>query len=79
VPPRQAAGVTSSLSLPASVAAESELTSDSHSGPGLLLVHSAPTGERAVYEAVMGWVWHDVGQRKALLGEVLGAVRMALP
>ncbi len=26
----------------------------------------------------MGWVRHDVGQRKAWLGEVLGAVRMAL-
>ena len=28
--------------------------------------------------AVMGWVRHDVGSRKAWLGEVLGAVRMAL-
>ena len=26
----------------------------------------------------MGWVRHDVGPRKAWLGEVLGAVRMAL-
>ncbi len=34
--------------------------------------------ERAVYEAVMGWVRHDVGSRKAWLGEMLGAVRMAL-
>ena len=28
--------------------------------------------------AVMGWVRHDVGLRKVWLGEVLGAVRMAL-
>ncbi len=34
--------------------------------------------EQVVYEAVMGWVRHDVGSRKAWLGEVLGAVRMAL-
>ena len=34
--------------------------------------------ERAVYEAVMGWVRHDVASRKAWLGEVLGVVRMAL-
>ena len=38
----------------------------------------AAWSERAVYEAVMGWVRHDVGPRKAWLGEVLGAVRMAL-
>ena len=34
--------------------------------------------EQAVYEAVMGWVRHDVASRKAWLGEVLGVVRMAL-
>ena len=34
--------------------------------------------EQAVYEAVMGWVRHDVGSRKAWLGEMLGAVRMEL-
>ena len=38
----------------------------------------AVRSERAVYEAVMGWVRHDVGSRKAWLGEVLGVVRMAL-
>jgi hypothetical protein len=38
----------------------------------------AVRSERAVYEAVMGWVRHDVGTRKAWLGEMLGAVRMAL-
>jgi hypothetical protein len=47
----------------------------------LELVRSEGLGvrsERAVYEAVMGWVRHDVGSRKVWLGEVLGAVRMAL-
>ena len=34
--------------------------------------------ERVVYEAVMGWVRHDMGSRKAWLGEMLGAVRMGL-
>jgi N-acetylneuraminic acid mutarotase len=38
----------------------------------------AVRSERAVYEAVMGWVRHDVASRKAWLGEVLGAMRMAL-
>ena len=38
----------------------------------------AVRSERVVYEAVMGWVRHDVGSRKAWLGEMLGAVRMAL-
>ncbi len=38
----------------------------------------AVRSERAVYEAVMGWVRHDVASRKAWLGEVLGVVRMAL-
>ncbi len=38
----------------------------------------AVRSERVVYEAVMGWVRHDVGSRKAWLGEVLDAVRMAL-
>ena len=38
----------------------------------------AVRSEQVVYEAVMGWVRHDVGSRKAWLGEVLGAVRMAL-
>ena len=38
----------------------------------------AVRSERAVYEAVMGWVRHDVGSRKAWLGEMLGAVRMEL-
>jgi hypothetical protein len=38
----------------------------------------AVRSERAVYEAVMGWVRHDVGSRKAWLGEVLAEVRMAL-
>jgi hypothetical protein len=38
----------------------------------------AVRSERAVYEAGMGWVRHDVGSRKARLGEVLGVVRMAL-
>jgi hypothetical protein len=33
---------------------------------------------RAVYEAVMGWVRHDVASRKAWLGEVLGVVQMAM-
>ena len=37
----------------------------------------AAWSERAVYEAVMGWVRHDVGTRKVWLGEMLGAVRMA--
>jgi hypothetical protein len=31
-----------------------------------------------VYEAVMGWVPHDIWSRKAWLGEMLGAVRMEL-
>jgi hypothetical protein len=34
--------------------------------------------ERAVCEAVMGWVRHDVGTRKVWLGEMLGVVRMGL-
>ena len=34
--------------------------------------------EREVYEAAMGWVRHDAELRKGWLGEVLGAVRMAL-
>jgi N-acetylneuraminic acid mutarotase len=38
----------------------------------------AVRSERVVYEAVLGWVRHDVGSRKAWLGEVLGAVRMGL-
>ena len=38
----------------------------------------AAWSERAVYEAVMGWVRHDVGTRTVWLGELLGAVRMAL-
>jgi hypothetical protein len=38
----------------------------------------AVRSERAVYEAVMGWVRHDVASRKAWLGEMLGAVRMGL-
>ena len=32
----------------------------------------AVRSERAVYEAVMGWVRHDVASRKAWLGEMLG-------
>ena len=39
----------------------------------------AVRSELAVYEAVMGWVRHDAGARTVWLGEVLGAVRMALP
>jgi hypothetical protein len=38
----------------------------------------AVRSEQAVYEAVMGWVRHDVASRRAWLGEVLGVVRMAL-
>jgi hypothetical protein len=38
----------------------------------------AVRSERAVYEAVMGWVRHDVASQKVWLGEVLGVVRMAL-
>jgi hypothetical protein len=38
----------------------------------------AVRSEQVVYEAVMGWVRRDEGSRKAWLGEVLGAVRMAL-
>jgi kelch-like protein 18 len=38
----------------------------------------AVRSEQVMYEAVMGWVPHDAGLRKAWLGEVLGAVRMAL-
>jgi hypothetical protein len=38
----------------------------------------AVQSERAVYEAVMGWMRHDVASRKAWLGDVLGAVRMSL-
>ena len=34
--------------------------------------------EETVYEAVMGWVRHDLPSRKAALDEVLSAVRMAL-
>ena len=34
--------------------------------------------ERAVCEAVMGWVRHDLGSRRGWLGEVLGVVRMGL-
>ena len=38
----------------------------------------AAWSERAVYEAVMGWVRHELGTRKVWLGEMLAAVRMAL-
>jgi N-acetylneuraminic acid mutarotase len=38
----------------------------------------AVQSERAVYEAVMGWMRHDVASRKVWLGDVLGAVRMSL-
>jgi hypothetical protein len=38
----------------------------------------AVRSERVVYEAVISWVLHDEASRKAWLGEMLGAVRLAL-
>ena len=64
----------------AAVAGEAEFLGLSR-GALLELVRSeglAVRDERAVYEAVMGWVRHDVGSREVWLGEVLSVVRMGL-
>ncbi len=65
----------------AAVAAEAEFLGGLSRQALFELVRSeglAVRSERAVYEAVMGWVRHDVWSRKAWLGEMLGVVRMAL-